>query len=236
MEIVDRVMIVTGASSGIGAATVRLAHQRGARVVLAARRADRLEELAVELPGSLPVTTDVTQPEQVAGLIEQALAAFGRIDALVNNAGQGLHVPLEQVEPDAFREVFELNVLAPLALMQAVLPAMRRQGGGAIVNISSGTSRMALPGVAAYASTKAALNLLSNTARAEFAKDGIVVSLVYPSVTATEFHQVLRQGATSSRRLPFEPQTPESVAEAILRAIETGEAEIVLGHTPAPAD
>jgi short-subunit dehydrogenase len=111
---------------------------------------------------------------------------------------------------------------------------MRRQGGGAIVNISSGTSRMALPGVGAYASTKAALNLLSNTARAEFAKDGIVVSLVYPSVTATEFHEVLRQGATPSRRLPFDPQTPESVAQAIIRAIETGEAEIVLGHSPAP--
>jgi len=230
VEIAGRVVIVTGASSGIGAATARLAHQRRAHVVMAARRADRLDEMAAELPGSMAAVTDVTRQDDRARLVERTLHAFGRIDVLVNNAGQGLHVPVEQVDADAFREVFELNVLAPLALMQAVLPAMRRQGGGAIVNVSSGTSLMTLPGVGAYSATKTALNQLSKTARAEMAADGIVVSLVYPSVTATEFHEVLAQGARPDRRLPFEPQAPEDVAEAILRVVETGEEEIRLAH------
>jgi short-subunit dehydrogenase len=229
MEIADRVVLVTGASSGIGAATARLAHQRGARVVLAARRADRLEQLSQELTGSLAVQTDVTRADQVSGLVTDVLAALGRIDVLINNAGQGLHVPLADVSLDNFRAILELNVLAPLALMQAVLPAMRRQGGGAIVNISSGSSRMVIPGVGAYAATKSALNMLSQVARAEFAKDGIVVSLVYPSVTSTEFHDVLRQGQLRAGAA-VAAHTSEFVAEAVLRAVETGEGEIVLAR------
>jgi short-subunit dehydrogenase len=227
MDIADRVVLVTGASSGIGAATARLAHERGARVVLAARRADRLEQLTDELPGSLAVPTDVTDPDQVSGLIEKVIDSRGRIDVLINNAGQGLHVPLADVSLENFRAILELNVVAPLALMQAVLPAMRRQGGGAIVNISSGTSRMVIPGVGAYAATKSALNMLSQVARAELAKDGIVVSLVYPSVTSTEFHDVLRQGHLRAGAA-IAAHTPEFVADAVLRAVETGEDEIVL--------
>jgi short-subunit dehydrogenase len=114
---------------------------------------------------------------------------------LVNDAGQGLHVPLAEVRFEDLRAVTELNVCAPLVAVQAVLPAMRAQGGGAIINVSSGTSRMVLPGVGAYAATKAALNLLSKVAHEEFAPDGVVVSLVYPSVTATEFHHALGAGA-----------------------------------------
>jgi short-subunit dehydrogenase len=227
MDIADRVVLVTGASSGIGAATARLAHERGARVVLAARRADRLEQLIEELPGSLAVPTDVTDPDQVSRLIEKVIDSRGRIDVLINNAGQGLHVPLADVSLENFRAILELNVVAPLAMMQAVLPAMRRQGGGAIVNISSGTSRMVIPGVGAYAATKSALNMLSQVARAELAKDGIVVSLVYPSVTSTEFHDALRQGQLRAGAA-VAAHTPEFVAEAVLRAVATGEEEIVL--------
>ena len=230
MEVRGSVIIVTGASSGIGEAVARAAHGRGARVVLAARRAERLERLSAELDGALAVVADVTVDAQLQAVIDRAIEAHGRIDVLVNNAGQGLHVPLEQVSMDAFRDIVELNLLAPLRAMQLVLPHMRKQGGGVIVNISSGTSRMTLPGVGAYSSTKAALNKLSETARAEWADDGIVVSLVLPTVTATEFHQVLRQGRRREGDLPFQPRPPEEVADAVLEAIETGAADIPLGH------
>src|ERR1035438_1875973 len=99
MDIDGAVCIVTGASSGIGAATARLLSGLGAQVVLAARRAERLQALAVELRGSLAVTTDVTVPGQVQRLISQTVETYGRIDVLVNNAGQGLHVPLEELDP-----------------------------------------------------------------------------------------------------------------------------------------
>ncbi|HEX6500099.1 MAG TPA: SDR family oxidoreductase [Micromonosporaceae bacterium] len=234
MDIRDAVVIVTGASSGIGAATARLAAANGARLVLAARRFDRLEALAAQLPDAIAVPTDMRHPEQIRDLVRAAAERYGRVDVLVNNAGQGLHVPLEQVGLDDLEAVMELNVYGPLLAMQTVVPLMRAQGGGSIVNISSGTSRMVLPGVGAYAATKAALNMLSQVARAEWAGDGIVVSLVYPSITATEFHERLRAGSVAGPTR-FAPHPPERVAEAVLEAVRTGAPEIVLGHTPAPA-
>ena len=105
MDLEGAVCIVTGASSGIGEATARLFAGRGATVVLAARRADRLERLATELPGSLAVETDVTAPGQIERLVERTVEAFGRIDVLVNNAGQGLHVPILDLRPDDLRAV-----------------------------------------------------------------------------------------------------------------------------------
>jgi len=121
--------------------------------------------------------------------------------------------------------------------MQAVIPLMRPQGGGTIVNISSGTTRMILPGVGAYASTKAALNMLSQVARAELAADNIVVSLIYPYITATEFHRALRAGAPRGGVRPGMPagHSAEFVAEHILRCIETGETEIALRPETPPA-
>jgi short-subunit dehydrogenase len=225
VELSRRVMIVTGASSGIGAATARLAHAQGAHVVLAARRAERLASLADELPGSLAVPTDVTQLAEVAALCARALQAFGSIDVLVNNAGQGLHVPLTEVEAGDFLAVWELNVLAPLTLMQAVLPTMTRQGSGAIVNVSSMTSLMAISGLGASAATKSALNMLSNVARAEFAAAGVVVSLVLPGVVQSEFHSSLRAGRISEWAGSRAALPAEAVAEAILEAVRTGEAE-----------
>ena len=230
MDIAGRIMIVTGASSGIGEATARMAAARGARVVLAARRAERLAALAEQLPDALAVPTDMRDPAQIQALTEATLAHYGGVDILVNNAGQGLHVELDRVSLADLQAVMELNVYAALLAMQSVLPVMRKQGGGAIVNISSGTSRMVLPGVGAYAATKSALNMLSAVARAEFAPDGIVVSNVYPSVTATEFHQVLRAGEGNVHR--FQAHTADHVAEVILQAVATGEAELVVPRAP----
>ena len=233
MKIKDRVVIVTGASSGIGEAFARLAAREGARLVLAARREERLNKLAEELPEAFAVRTDMRSAFQVRSLVRAAVERYGSVDVLVNNAGQGLHVPIEHVSLGDFEAVMELNVYGPLVAMQEVVPLMRAQGGGAIVNVSSGTSRMVLPGVGAYAATKCALNQLSLTARVEWADDNIAVSVVYPSVTDTEFHQSLRAGGfQGSGTARFTAHPAAFVADAILRAIDTGDAEIVLPHGP----
>jgi len=227
VDLKGSVFLITGASSGIGSATARLAAGRGARVVLVARRTDRIEALAADLPDALAVTADITDGDQLRAAVEAATERYGRLDVLVNNAGQGLQLPLEKVDLDDFRAVIELNVVAPLAAMQAVIPIMRRQGGGAIVNISSGTSRIVIPGVGAYSATKSALNMMSQVARAELAVDGISVSVVYPNVTETEFFDVLRAGEATTRP---GGHSAESVAELILGVVRDGTAEVYAAH------
>ena len=230
MDLLEKVMIVTGASSGIGEATARAAARAGARLVLAARRRERLEALAEEIGGeALIVPTDMRDLQQVRRLVDAAGERCGRVDVLVNNAGQGLHVPVEKIAIEDLAAIVELNVYGALVAMQAVIPLMRQVGGGAIVNVSSGTTRMPAPvGAAGYAATKAALNMLSRAAREELAGDGIVVSTVYPFITATEFHETLRAGAGPRRGLGFEPDSAEKVAQTILDLIATGEPEAVL--------
>jgi NADP-dependent 3-hydroxy acid dehydrogenase YdfG len=232
MEIEGSVCVVTGASSGIGAACARALAEQGAAVVLAARRAERLEALADELPDALAVPTDVTDASQVRRLARAALDTYGRIDVLVNNAGQGLHVPVADIEADDLRAVFDLNVVAPVMAMQAVLPAMAEAGRGAVVNVSSGTSLRAFPGVGGYAATKAALDMVSDVARLELAGVGVRVSVVHPSITATEFHQRLRAGSLAPGARSITPDPPESAARAIVFAVETGTAHVVVGDPP----
>jgi NADP-dependent 3-hydroxy acid dehydrogenase YdfG len=232
MEIDGTVAIVTGASSGIGAATARLLGGLGAQVVLAARRTDRLEALAGQLRGSLAVTTDVTVDKEMRRLVARTVDTYGHVDILVNNAGQGLHVPIEELDPVDLRAVFDLNVVAPLVGMQAVVPFMRSQSGGAIVNVSSATSLRVFPGLGGYSSTKAALNLLSQVARLELAAAGIAVSVVYPSVTATEFHQKLRAGHLVAGARAITPDPPELVGRAIVMAVRTGEAHVLVADPP----
>src|SRR5205823_8513223 len=132
------------------------------------------------LLGSLPVPTDMRDNAAVQRLVDNVHEHYGRIDILVNNAGQGMHVPIEQADLDQYRSILELNVVSVLGAMQAVIPIMRRQGGGIIINVSSGTSKMVLPGVGPYSSTKYALNALTLTARLELAEDNIRVGVVYP--------------------------------------------------------
>ncbi len=226
------VCIVTGASSGIGAATARLLGAAGASVVLAARRADRLNTLEAELPDALAVPTDVTDPEQVGRLVDCAIERFGRVDVLVNNAGQGLHVPLLELDAGDLRAVFELNVIAPLTLMQRVVPGMRERGGGAVVNVSSATALRVFPGLGGYAATKAALNMLSQTAMLEFADPPVAVSVVYPSVTATEFHDHLRAGGLVRSARGITPDPPELAARAVLFALETASPHVLVADPP----
>jgi NADP-dependent 3-hydroxy acid dehydrogenase YdfG len=231
MDLAGRSVIVTGASSGIGAATARRLHAAGAYPVLAARRADRLAALSEELGGALAVATDVTDPAQVRDLVAATLDRYERIDGLVNNAGASLHGPLDQIDPAEFGEVLRLNVAGVLAVTQAVLPAMRRQGFGRIVNISSGTTRRVAVGVGAYASTKTAVNMLSAVLRQELAGDGIAVSLLLPSITATEFGDgMFTLGA--SPRPGMVAHSPDYVAGVVLRLLRTGEESFDIPHGP----
>jgi NADP-dependent 3-hydroxy acid dehydrogenase YdfG len=231
MELAGKVIIVTGASSGIGAATARLLHEAGALPVLAARRGDRIDELARELGGALAVRTDVTDGSDIRRLTDLTLDRYGQIDGLVNNAGAALHEPLDTLDLDHFSSVLQLNVVSVVAMTQAVVPAMRARHSGAIVNISSGTTRMAMPGVGAYAATKAAVNMLTAVLRKELEHDGIVVSLVVPFITATEFGGGrFRAGAPGSGGL--QPHSAEYVGQVILRALRTGEERLDIQPGP----
>lgn len=125
--------------------------------------------------------------EDVANLVKKVHKKYGRIDILINNAGQGMHVPVEKADIGQFKEIMELNLYGALRAMQEVIPHMRRQGGGMIINVGSGLTKMYIPGTAPYSATKYALNAISLIARQELAKDGIVVSVIHPKMTATNF-------------------------------------------------
>jgi NADP-dependent 3-hydroxy acid dehydrogenase YdfG len=234
MDIADRVIIITGASSGIGLATARHLSTLGATLVLSARDADALHALEQQLPGSVAVPADVTDPDDAARLVETSIARFGRIDVLVNNAGRAMAKPVEHIDLAEYSQLIELNVLAPLRLMQLVIPHMREHGGGQIVNISSQASTKYIPYIAGYASTKFALNNLSLTAREELAKDDITVSIVKPGIVDTDFGQNTASPEPAALRRDPEGNllphviAPTTVAAAVAQIINSGEAELDL--------
>lgn len=235
-SLAGRVVIVTGASSGIGAATARLLHEAGAQPVLAARRADRLETLSKELDGALVVATDVTDPAQVHALVDATIKRHGRVDGLVNNAGAGHNSRIEDMDPAKYLEMLNLNVVSVLTGIQAVLPHMRAAGGGRIVNVSSGSTRAPRAGNGPYPASKTAVNWLSEVARMELADDNIQVTALLPSITATEFGDGMFQDRTLVLPGGLTPQSPEYVGRVILRALRTGEARIDIPHGPEQPD
>jgi len=231
MDISGRVVLITGASEGIGAATARLLTARSAKVALAARSLDKLNTLAGELNESFAVQADMTRRESITTMVDATLEHYGRIDVLINNAGRALRAPVADIKIADFQSIVELNLYGPLLAMQAVIPHMRRQGGGSIINISSNVSKMAIPTIGAYAATKYALNGLTLTARAELADDGIIVTVMHPGQTATNFgrnatvDQSMASAPPPSGGSQTTPDTPEDVAKQILEAIAKGPAE-----------
>jgi short-subunit dehydrogenase len=227
MQIKDHVFLVTGASSGIGLSTAVALAERDAKVALLARSKEVLEELSGRLPGSLPIMADMTDFAAVRQAVRTVHEHYGRIDGLVNNAGRSYAAAVEEIDPALFDEIFHLNVLGPIVAMQAVIPIMRSQGGGSIVNVNSGTAFMTIPQYSVYSSSKRALLGFSLTARAELEKDKIVVSEVYPFITATNFGKN-RMGAPAGGGPASNyatGDTPEFVAGLIVQAIEEGQAQ-----------
>lgn len=232
MDLKEKVVIITGASEGIGLETARLLSGCGAKAVIAARSIDKLKDIEKQLEGSFAVKTDMRNPDDVTNLIKQTVNKFGRIDVLVNNAGQGVHGPVEGLNLELYKEVFELNVVAVIDAMQKVIPVMRSQGSGIIVNISSRVSKNYFPFLGGYASTKYALNCISLTAREELAKDNIIVSVVHPKLTLTNFQKNSidydKDKLSWLGRPGMEADTPDKVAGKIKEIILTGAAEIEL--------
>lgn len=235
MEITGKVAIVTGASSGIGLATAKLLSSKGARLALVARSEDKLESLAQELGDSIAVAADISKPEDVNRMIEKAYGYFGHLDILVNNAGRGYDSPIENIDADTLDYIFNLDFAGQVFAMKQAIPIMRKQGGGSIMNVSSGLALWHMPGMSVYAALKAALAHISLTAREELKEDNIAVGVIYPYVTLTNFEENTvksglssweKEGQDESGSLPFKADTAEYVAEKLVEGIESEEAEI----------
>ena len=225
MNVKDKIAIITGASSGIGKATAKLLSQNGAKVVLVARSKDKLEKLSKELPNSLAIQTDMADESQIKEMVTKTVKHFGRVDVLINNAGIGYDSLIENIEAEKFRYLFELDLLGVAIAMREVIPYMKKQKEGSIINISSGTALMVLPSMSPYSSLKRAVVGISLTAREELKKFGINVSVVYPYITSTNFEKnTLKSGEQNweddGNGASMPGDTAEYIAGKILEAIE----------------
>jgi NADP-dependent 3-hydroxy acid dehydrogenase YdfG len=234
VDVRDKVTIITGASAGIGLATARRFATEGAKVVLAARSVDKLRQVESDLRGrgseALAIPTDVRNRFDVVRMVDQTYRTYDRIDILINNAGQAAAGRVVDISEGDFRQIIDLNIFGVLYAIQAVVPKMRPGGGGLIMNVSSMVSKMSIPGLGSYASTKAALNVLSATARVELGADNIRVITIFPRTTDTDFgrnslgDRAMRQRQRAHSSVPVD--SPDVVAERILEAARTEPAEL----------
>ena len=221
-----KIVIVTGASSGIGEATAREFASAGATTILAARRIDRLERLAEEIRDmggtALPVKTDLTEVAQITNLVQSTLSTFGRIDILANIAGWGLYDWFEELSAEELRRHYDVNIIGMAELTRQVIPTMKAQRSGFILNMSSYVSRISVPPMTVYASTKYAVEGLSDGLRRALSPWGISVMRIHPSsVSGTEFNQKSsRPGKVEFRPNPIGRISRERLARHIVRLIE----------------
>lgn len=231
-ELSGRVVVVTGASSGIGRETALAFARERARVVLAARRQERLQSLEQEIrtlgAEAMAVPTDVGHREQVEAMVERAAARFGRVDILVNNAGSGLFALVEETTPEDMEAILRVNFLGAFYGIRAVLPMMHRQGSGHIMNVSSIVGKRGAPMLGAYCASKFAMVGLSESLRVELKGSGIEVSTICPVGTATEFFEATKNphGRTFGPKPPI--QAPAHVASAIVRCAKSPRPEVIV--------
>jgi short-subunit dehydrogenase len=232
MEVKGKVIVVTGASSGIGEATARRFAKEGAKIVLAARRVDRLESLAQEINGmgtgaeTLVVQADLSKLEDIQSLISQTLNKFGRIDVLVNNAGFGRLDWLENLDPKKdIQSQFDVNVLGVVQTTRQALPVMIKQRSGHIINMCSMAGLVATPTYTIYAACKHAVHGFSEALRREVKPWGIDVSMIYPGGVTTEF------GQHAGIKRKTQASTPKLL---LLSADDVGRAVVELVRQPRP--
>jgi NADP-dependent 3-hydroxy acid dehydrogenase YdfG len=226
----DKIVVVTGASSGLGKATARLLSAAGATVVLGARRADRLRMLAKELETSgnkaLAVTTDVSQCEQVRALVDSAVRTYGRVDVMINNAGLMPQAPLERLKVDEWDRMIDVNLKGVLYGIAAALPHMQRQKSGHFINVSSVAAHRVGPGFAVYAATKFAVRALSEGLRQEVKPYNIRTTVISPGAVATELPDSVTDPDASKRIRTFYDQIAvpaDSFARAVAFAMSQPE-------------
>lgn len=233
MDLPGKVVVVTGASMGIGEAIARLFAERGASVVLLSRDASRAEAARnrIGLPDrTAAFSCDVRYSEEIDRVIGLTLHHFRRIDVWINNAGHGLLDSISQMDPSACRELFETNFFGAVLAMQKMIPNMTQQGGGTIINVSSVAGHIPLPFHAAYSATKFAVNAIGKAARVELKKNGVHVMTVCPGYVRTDFgknavrgHEVKKVRPDSVRGI-----TAERVARATLRGYLKQKREVIV--------
>lgn len=228
MRIDGRTALITGASEGIGAACVRAFRERGGRIALTARDEAKLARVASA--DDLVIPGDLLREEDRGRIVEAVLSRFGRIDILVNNAGIGLYQQACRAPMPQVRHLFELNFFAPLHLTQLVVPAMRDQGGGTIVNISSVAGKVTLPWFTLYSASKYAMCSLSDGLRMELRRTGIHVMTVCPGYVQTAFQEHVLHGSAPgslTRNRSRFAISAEQCAAAIVRGVERNARTVV---------
>ena len=225
-NIAGKVVVITGASSGLGEATARLLSSEGATVVLGARRLDRIEALAADLTGAggkaLAVQTDVTDRAQVKALVDAAVAAYGRIDVMINNAGLMPHSPLERLKLDDWERTIDVNLKGVLWGIAAALPYMREQKAGHFINVSSVAGHKVSVNGAVYAATKHAVLALSEGLRQEVKPYNIRTTVISPGAVATELPDSVTEADVSKGMHDFYEKVAipaDSFARAVAYAI-----------------
>ena len=226
----DKIVVVTGASSGLGEATARLLSAQGATVVLGARRADRLQLLAKDIEAhggkALALTTDVRLREQVKALVDSAVQTYGRIDVMINNAGLMPQAPLERLKVDEWDRMIDVNIKGVLYGIAAALPHMQRQKAGHFINVSSVAGHRVGPGFAVYAATKYAVRALSEGLRQEVKPYNIRTTVISPGAVATELPDSVTDPDASKRIRTFYEQVAvpaDSFARAVAFAMSQPE-------------
>ncbi len=230
MQIAGSVVLITGASQGIGAACAAAFRKRGAKLALVARNEERLRAVAGH--DGLVLAGDLTDAAFRQQAIATTIRTYGAIDILINNAGIGLYVPAWRAPEDQVRELFELNFFAPLALSQLAIPHMRQRGRGMLVNVSSIAGEITLPWFTVYSASKHALGSLTVGLRLELERSGIRAMTVCPGYVNTEFqrHAIAGQPPASLRRRPLSVSV-EQCAERIVRGVERDSRMVVTPRT-----
>ncbi len=225
MKLKDRVALITGGGTGIGAATARLFAEEGAAVAITGRRKAPLEEVVNEIQAAggraIAVSGDVSITEDCERMVEETVGAFGRIDVLVNNAGRGMLAKADEISDEIWDEVVGTNLSGAFRLIRAVLPGMVSQGAGSIVNVSSVLGQTGMKGAAAYGASKAGLDQLTRVLAVEYADRGIRVNSVAPAWVHTPMNKSVRDHATRYEQLKERHPmgrfgTPDEIARAIL--------------------